>query len=153
MPKKIKTAIIVLAALAGLALLAAAGYCIAVTLLVSAPQLGVSYSAAGDFPAGGGTMYVTGAGKRGKTYYVVAEADGEEYTFRLAEGFTARAFEPGADGALSETDYNSPEEFYTRWYRVAKDRGVPGAAFSFAFAGDELVSLADTSEPSPPDGP
>ena len=147
MPKKRKTARIVIAVLAGLALLAAAGYYAAVTLFVNAPQLNVTYNAAADLPEGSDALHVTGAGKRGGTYYVTAEADGAEYTFRLAEGFTARAFEPGANGAIYKMDYSGPQEFYTQWYQVAKERGVHGATFAFTFVGDEIVSLIDTADP------
>ena len=152
--KKKEIALIAVSVLLGCVVLAAGLYFALVSLFVSAPQLNVVYNAADDFPQGMDTMFINGAGRRGKTYYVVAEdAEGTEYTFRLAEDFTAQAFEPGADGALYQTDYDSPQEFYTQWYRLAARRDALGTAFAFDFEGDEIVLLMDTAEPSPPDGP
>jgi len=114
------------------------------------------FDAAADYPDGTFTMCVMEVGKSGGAYYAVVQApveSAEEFTFLLAEDFTAQAFEPGADGALYKLDYNSPADFYTQWYRLARERDALGMAFGFVFEDDALVYLEDVAEPSPPDGP
>ena len=113
----------------------------------------ITFNAAEDLPEGAETLVITKAGKSGGAYYVTAQAEGRNYTFKLAEDFTAQAFEPGVDGALYKTDYNSPQDFYTQWYQQVVKQDALGTVFSFIFVDDELYSLTDTSEPSPPDGP
>jgi len=115
-----------------------------------------TYNVAEDFPDGIFTLSVVDVGVRGGAYYAVVEptdGSGARLTFKLAEDFTAQAFEPGVDGAIYMLDYYSPKDFYTQWYRMVKELGGLETAFSFVFAGDELISLTDTVQASPPDGP
>jgi len=114
-----------------------------------------AFNAAADLPDGILTLSVEEVGRRGRTYYVMAspaDGSGARYTFKLAESFSARAFEPGADGAVYMLDYHSPADFHSQWYRLAKELGALGASFDFIFAGDELIFLADIAGFSPPDG-
>jgi hypothetical protein len=126
--------------------------------LVLLPACGetVIFNTAADFPDGICTLSVLEVGEKGGGYYAVVsptDGSGARLTFRLAEDFAAWAFEPGADGALYMLDYSSPADFCSQWYQLARQRGALGTLFEFIFAGDELVHLADISDPSPPDGP
>ena len=112
----------------------------------------IAFNAAAELPEGAETLVITQAGRSGGAYYAVVEAGGQRYTFKLADDFSAAAFEPGADGAIYTIDYYSPADFYTQWYLPAKRRDTLGTVFAFAFAGDELDSLTDTTGFSPPDG-
>ena len=125
--------------------------CLALPLFACGKK--IAFNAASDLPAGAETMVITEVGKSGGAHYVKAQVDGQGYTFKLAGDFTAAAYEPGVVGAIYKLDYNSPADFYSRWYQEAKKWDELGTAFTFAFAGDELVSLVDTTGYSPPDGP
>ena len=134
----------------------AAMLAISMALVLFACGEKITFDAAADFPAGISSLTVREVGKQDGIYYAVVDpggVSGAPRTFRLADDFAAQAFEPGAVGALWMLDYNGPEDFYTQWYQQAKEFGGLGTVFSFAFAGDALVSLTDTSQPSPPDGP
>ncbi|MCL2106946.1 MAG: hypothetical protein FWH26_07835 [Oscillospiraceae bacterium] len=111
------------------------------------------FNSPSDLPEGTETLVITEADQSGGAYYVKAQAGGQSYTFKLADDFVAMAFEPGTVGAIYMLDYNSPEDFYSRWYLLAKEHGGLGTVFSFAFAGGALVSLKDPAQPPPPDGP
>jgi len=113
----------------------------------------ITFNTAADLPAGTETLEVFEVGRSGKDYYLKAAVGDQSYTFKLAEDFAALAFEPGVTGAIYMQDYFSPADFYSQWYQEAKKWDELGTAFIFAFAGDELVSLTDTTGYSPPDGP
>ena len=125
--------------------------CMALTLFACGEK--ITFNAAADLPAGAETMAVFEVGRSGKDYYVKAAVGDNSYTFKLAEDFAALAYEPGADGAIYMLDYNSPAYFESEWYQQAKKWNELGTAFTFAFEGDELVFLTDTTGFSPPDGP
>jgi len=126
---------------------------LSLALGLAACKPNVTFNAAADLPAGAEIMAVVEVGQSRGDYYVKAAVGDRSYIFRLAQDFTARAFEPGVEGALAMLDYTSPEDFYSRWYQQAKRFSSQGLAFAFVFAGDTLVSLTDTTQPSPPDGP
>ena len=128
---------------------------LALCMVLLLPACGeqVTFNAAADLPEGTETLVITTAGQSSGAYYVKAQADGQSYTFRLAEDFTAQAYEPGVVGAIYTLDYNSPADFYSQWYQLAKEYDALGTVFAFSFAGDELASLTDTTGFSPPDGP
>ena len=132
-------------------LIAILALCLALGLAACKPN--IVFNAAADLPAGAEIMAVVEVGQSHGDYYVKAAVGDHSYIFRLAQDFTARAFEPGVDGALAMLDYTGPEDFYSRWYQQAKQFSSRGLAFAFVFAGDDLLSLTDTSSPSPPDGP
>jgi len=136
-------------------LVAALAVWLALALFARVSGRNIALNTAADLPAGTETMTVYAVNKMGLSgkYYIKAMVGVNSYTFKLAEDFSALAYEPGVAGAVYMLDYNSPADFYTQWYESFVLSEESGTVFEFMFEGDELVFLTDTTGYSPPDGP